>query len=298
MTATTSFGPLTFTHPSAWRASYATPQDLPPPDSDGYLTNEHARLPLSRLAAGGVYVDVAAIYQPESTLPQIDAHVGPYPADLDTGPDAMSECPPGTTVARAVTAAPASPSIEPSEIWIFGCFARPIAAGTLSAFTAMTFGARIRTRAAATVPVPGARPCRSGDLSVRYGPSSLAQPPEQSSAMAFVIQNVSPRTCTLRGYPTVALSAGGRTLPFRDVHATDFRTRTLYLRPQLTAWFKVIRTRCDLGRATAATTTIIVLPGTERAIRLPAHPAGDDRDRIDYCDGEGGLLQVGPLVAY
>jgi hypothetical protein len=141
------------------------------------------------------------------------------------------------------------------------------------------------------------RPCSSSQLRLTHGPP-VSEPTEQSTRL-LVLTNVSPSTCRLDGYPTVALvDDRGMRLPLRYRHGGD---QVLTSRPQhsltlgpLDQAYEAINKNACIGRDSAIAAQIrLTLPhaGGTLTMALPRYPL------LDYCPAgdPGHVLDITPF---
>ena len=108
-------------------------------------------------------------------------------------------------------------------------------------------------------------------------------------------------TCTLSGYPTVALlDAKGRELGFQYSHSGDqviapSRPRPVRIAAHGSAYFLVNKYRCDLRAVSAARFLRATLPGVRGSLTLRFLPRSP---LMDYCpaDPPSRTVAVSPIV--
>jgi len=165
----------------------------------------------------------------------------------------------------------------------------PLALAVLIGVAGVTASARARlSRASVTR-------CPAGALKLVIGPPVPAQTGEH--AIEIEIRNLSPATCSLKGYPTVAFRSGRRALPFRyrdggGPYLPGAGPRLVRVRPGRMVWFIVAKYRCDVGTLASATAIDVRLPGSDRWQSLPL------RHRyvgwIGYCRRASGSRRPDP----
>jgi hypothetical protein len=158
----------------------------------------------------------------------------------------------------------------------------------------------VRLEATGAAPPGDASRCRSADLELSVqGPVSE---PTGQHTLPLALTSRSARTCSLLGYPTVALlDAGGRELPFvyrrgGDQVVTSRPPGRVDLAPGAAAHATVNKYRCDLGNRGAAAAITLTLPDDPSPLRL-ALPS--DAVLLAYCGpgDPGSVVSVSPFSA-
>lgn len=146
-------------------------------------------------------------------------------------------------------------------------------------------------------PTTAIEPCSSSQLHFALGPL-ISEPTEQSTRL-FALTNVSPSTCSLDGYPTVALvDERGVRLPLRyrdggDQLLTSRPPHPVTLPPLDEAYEAINKNACVGHSSDIAARIRVTLPGAggTLAMALARYPV------LDYCPrgDPGHLLDIGPF---
>ncbi|MCW2496601.1 DUF4232 domain-containing protein, partial [Jatrophihabitans sp.] len=211
---------------------------------------------------GGVEVDVSVIYQVPEDRPATGVDLDGYRADIDTGDDAMGDCPRSDArSAIVVTATPPTNATQPGDIWLFACFG-PHASAARQQFLNLAHTVKVRSRPAESVPVAGAQICNRAEL--RLSPVPTEAPGSQQFAFGYKATNIGRDTCSIDGYPNVVLSSKNRSPLSLVYETTKFfgPPHKLYLRPGSSAEFELDTGVCQQGPRIAASTVRITLPAT------------------------------------
>jgi hypothetical protein len=141
-------------------------------------------------------------------------------------------------------------------------------------------------------------PCRASELALsrpREGPSEATG---QNSRM-LALTNRSSTTCSLDGYPTIALiDEGGKRLPFRyrnggDQMVTARPPAVVTLAPGSSAYALINKYRCDVRDRSIVASITLTPPGDLASLRLPlrGYPI------IAYCGpGDlGSIVDISPV---
>ena len=308
-----NFAGLVVAHPAAWRQYFLSPGDSLQPQAAGYLTNEPITAgcgatpgrtvvcgqPVTTMDSGGVYITVNLLYQAPVPLPQANATIGGYPADVVTGADPGTYgCPAATT--QTVAATLSRTDVQPSQVWIFACLGGADNRRAQQQVMSMLNSARITARPPAIEPVPGEPLCTSQDLAVEPGPR--LSPATGERGLIYAVRNIGHRTCRISGYPAVQLFAGTTRLPltYQDgggPYLLPGPAAVLYLRPAEYATFQIVTSACVAAAGTTATTVEITLPdqtvATSRSAGTPTGPGA-----VGYCSQPGQLVYISALTAY
>ncbi len=130
-------------------------------------------------------------------------------------------------------------------------------------------------------------------LSIGPGPTEATG----QNTVSVVLTNRLSRSCTLKGYPAIALLDGhGRKLPFSyshhgDLMITSKKPAEVRVPSGGSALFAFNKYRCDIRELAVARTVRVALPGNDvvRSVRL------HDSD-IDYCRQAASLtVAVSPI---
>jgi Protein of unknown function (DUF4232) len=125
--------------------------------------------------------------------------------------------------------------------------------------------------------------------------------------MLYDLTNRGRVTCTLVGYPKVALYAHGAALPFHYQHGhgryvTAAPPATVTVAPGASAYVLLAKYRCDLGIVRNAATVRLTLPAPQSAaLAGRASPTGMGAATLSYCRGgpndPGQTIEVSPIEA-
>lgn len=143
--------------------------------------------------------------------------------------------------------------------------------------------------------------CRSADLRLTVEAHRVS-PPTGQHPVPLTLTNVSTRSCSLLGYPHVALlDAAGQELPFRyaqsgDQVVTPHPPVRVDLPPGGAAHVTINKYRCDFGDRAMAKTVQLVPPGEVLPLQVSlAGPAF----LLGYCGpgDPGAFVSISPVAA-
>jgi hypothetical protein len=160
------------------------------------------------------------------------------------------------------------------------------------------------TQSPATTNAVPRSPCQAAALALGYGP--LVVPMTGEDGMVYALTNRGRVTCTLVGYPKVALyGAHGAALPFHYRHGhglyvTSAPPVAVIVAPGASAYVLVAKYRCDLGTVRNAATVRLTLPAPQSAaLTGRASPTGMGVSTLSYCrggpNGPGQTIEVSPI---
>ena len=166
----------------------------------------------------------------------------------------------------------------------------------------MTSVAVVATAAAGAHAFGAGHRCRADRLRLGHGPFVSAATGQ--NPFVFRLTNGGTKRCWLKGFPSVALAnSRGRAQPFVITHRGDQMVRavvprTVWLRPNRSAFFMLNKYRCDLGfsRAQLIRQVRVRIPGRIRrrtlTLTLRRWP------QIGYCGrgDAGSTVAVSPFV--
>jgi hypothetical protein len=318
----THFAALTLRHPPAWHAGAFAAETLVP-DSMGFLTN--AALPRScrparradqpwscspnagigRLRRGQVVVDVTVDYSyRQPLLRPANGTISGYRADITAGASAAAraDCPFGTAYGIDVYA---SADVQPANLQITACLGHGYTSAERHAAGAVVRSVHVSPHPPASQPDRAARRCTVRDLAVTPGPPIGGV--SQTLALEYAIQNRAARTCSIRGYPRIALQPPpGRAAVRYRLGGGPWafpRARTphlLYLRPGAYGFFVADEMICytPIRDVTSPAHIRITLPHIRQSVDLPA----TDRTSVGgltVCHGPRPTsIYVTPVIAY
>ena len=164
--------------------------------------------------------------------------------------------------------------------------------------------ARPMSKTASAPPSAQAMRCRAGVLDLR--PGAYVSPMTGEHAVMYALTNRGSVTCTLDGYPQVALySAQGIALPFRytkggGTYTTHNKPATVVLAPGASAYVLVAKYRCDLGTVRTAATIQLTVPAAGPIPFVGREAVGGSGSLgLSYCrggpDDPGQVVAVSPI---